>query len=353
MQTRRTRRVCAINRLRRFLYINGRLIPLLFISGTNKSGLIVMYGDIRDKILGKHKRKIRYVGRQHPVIHLIRKIRNNAHDGSERLFAAEGLWAHKLLIETGSAIRCVVICPELLYSAEALELAESCLDKASAAYIVSGKLFKKISERDGPDGLISLVQLPVYKPESLQIKEKALIVVLDGLENPGNIGTILRTCDGAGADAVFICNRKARMTNPKLIKSSMGAVFTVPVIEFDDTELCIDWLKARNFSIYLADAKAGRTYRDFDYTGNIALVMGSERYGISKKWYSCDPQPISIPMRGICDSLNVGVAASVIIYEISMKRLQKGYGANNGIYEKSVQGRRLYQDKGFSEVHSI
>ncbi|HPV01966.1 MAG TPA: TrmH family RNA methyltransferase [Clostridiales bacterium] len=138
---------------------------------------------------------------------------------------------------------------------------------------------------------------------------------------PGISG--LSSDDGAGADAVFICNRRARITSPKLVKASMGAVFTVPVIEFDDTEQCIGWLKARNFNIYLADTKACRTYRESDYMGKTALVLGSERYGISEKWYSCGPKEISIPMMGICDSLNVGVAASVIIYEISMKKLQR------------------------------
>ena len=146
------------------------------------------------------------------------------------------------------------------------------------------------------------------------------------MENPGNIGIILRTCDGAGVDAVFICNKKARVTNPKLIKSSMGAVFRIPIIEFNDMNVCAKWLKAHNFSIYLADTRANETYKSFDYDGNSALVIGSERYGISGKWYSCNPHLLSIPMLGICDSLNVGVAASVITYEISMKRLQKGCG---------------------------
>ena len=108
----------------------------------------------------------------------------------------------------------------------------------------------------------------------------------------------------------------------------MGAVFTIPIIEFGDTSACIMWLKAHHFNIYLADTRAAKTYQSYHYDGNTALVMGSERYGISREWYSCEPQLLSIPMLGMCDSLNVGVAASVILYEICMRKLQKENGKN-------------------------
>lgn len=199
-----------------------------------------MDADLKQKLLERYKRKIKYAGRQHPLIRLVRKIAGNGHDGDERLIAAEGLWAHGKLIETGMDISCMVVCPELLYSAEALEVAGKCMDKAAEIYIVSQKLFGRLSGRDRPDGLISLVRLPDWTAGSFKPGKDASIVVLDGLENPGNIGTILRTCDGAGVDAVFICNRRARLTGPKLVKASMGAIFSVPVIEFGDARQCIN-----------------------------------------------------------------------------------------------------------------
>jgi TrmH family RNA methyltransferase len=164
-------------------------------------------------------------------------------------------------------------------------------------------------------GLFSVIQLPELNIEKLELGENALVMVLDGLEKPGNIGTIIRTCDGAGVDAVFLCNRKSRLTNPLLIKGSMGAVFTIPIVEFDNVRSCIDWLVSHHFNIFLADTKAEISYKHANYTGNTALVMGCERYGISGDWYSSSPKLISIPMLGICDSLNVGVAASILAYE--------------------------------------
>lgn len=277
------------------------------------------------KLLDKYKGKIKYAGCQHPAIHQIKYVLNNAGSESERLSIADGIWAHQKLLKTDLPIHCFLTCPELIYSSEGLEIIEGFINRAEETFIVSKKLLGTISDRDGPDGFISLVQIPYFCLDGLKLVDNALILVLDGLESPGNIGTILRTCDGAAVDAVFICNKKVRMTNPKLVKGSMGAVFTIPAIEFDHAEECTKWLQAHDFRIYLADTKAGATYKNLDYGGKTALVLGNERYGISGEWYSGNPQLISIPMLGMCDSLNVGVAASVIAYEISMQKRMKGF----------------------------
>jgi TrmH family RNA methyltransferase len=324
----RLQRVLCNKQVNEFLiYIQSSVSFMIIVCRYNLgAGLRGMNNILINKLFDKYRGKMKHAGSQHPVMHLIKHILNNTSEDSEKLLVADGMWAHQKLLKTDLNIRCFLVCPELIYSNEGLELVESFINRAEETFIISGKMFERISDRDGPDGLISLVQIPHFDIDKLQLRDNALALVLDGLENPGNIGTILRTCDGAGVDVVFICNKRARLTNPKLVKGSMGAVFTIPIIEFNDMGVCAKWLKAHNFSIYLADTRANETYKSFDYDGNTALVMGSERYGISGEWYFCNPQLLSIPMLGICDSLNVGVAASVITYEISMKRLQKGCG---------------------------
>lgn len=121
-------------------------------------------------------------------------------------------------------------------------------------------------------------------------------------------------------EAVFICNQRVRLTNPKLMKGSMGAVFTMPIFEFDDIKSCREWLQAHEFGVFLANPQAVKSYKEFGYEGNTALVVGNERYGLSKEWNERNTEMLSIPMRGICDSLNVGAAASIMIYEICMKK---------------------------------
>ncbi len=263
--------------------------------------------------------KIHYVGQKHPKIAQVGALINNTKPNPEKLFAIEGIWAHNKLLEAGVEVRSFIFCPEFIYSPEAEALAETFLQVSQEAYCVSSKVFEKLSERDRADGLLSVCKMPLYRPEELTVERDALLVVLDGVEIPGNIGTMLRTLDGAGADGMLICNRRARLTHPKILKGSMGAAFTVPTVEFETVASCAGFLRKKGFSIYLADTRAEKSYYDYAYGGRSALIVGSERYGISPEWYKEEHSMLKIPMLGACDSLNVGVAASIIIYEMSMK----------------------------------
>ncbi len=268
----------------------------------------------------KYRSKIKNIGMQSDVISQIKAVINGSCPDAEKLFSVEGIWAHQKLFDTNIKIKAFLFCPDFLYSNEALALADTFLARAENAYMVSQRVFQKLSERDKPDGLITIGQFPSYDINQLNLRTDAVVAVLDGLEKPGNIGTILRTCDGSGVDAVFICNKKARITNPKLIKGSMGSAFVIPIVEFKTVDDCILWLMAQNFNIYLADSNGDKSFKCYEYAGKSALVLGSERYGLSEQWYSSKPNILSIPMLGICDSLNVGTAASIILYEICMKK---------------------------------
>ena len=163
-------------------------------------------------------------------------------------------------------------------------MAVAYITKANVSYQVSERVFRRIAERDKPAGLIALVQLNVTTLEQLALKEHNLLVILDSVEIPGNIGTIMRTIDGVHADALILCNRWARIKHPKIIRASQGARFFVPIIEFDDgVETVMHWLKAHDFHVYLADANDGKSYYSCQYFGRVALVAGSERYGITKE----------------------------------------------------------------------
>lgn len=265
------------------------------------------------------KPKIREVGLQHGVINRVRNLISNSKPNPERLFVIEGIWAHNKAILTSLPVVSFVICPEYIYTPESETLVRQFAEFVSEVYVVSAKTFDRLSERDKPDGLLSICRFPVRRPKDLDLPENACVVVLDGLEIPGNIGTIIRTCDGADVDAVLVCNRRARLSHPKVIKGSMGAAFRIPIVEFTDGVDCAAWLRERGFSIYLADTRAEKAYYDYAYRGRCALIMGSERYGIHREWYADEPNMLMIPMLGICDSLNVGVAASILIYEMSLK----------------------------------
>jgi TrmH family RNA methyltransferase len=272
------------------------------------------------EVIEQNKGRIRFIGAQNGKLKQVEHLIRNTSPNPDQLCVLDGLWAHQMALKSKLEIRSFIFCPECIHSPEAVEMTERFLGLTDDIYAVSSKVLEKISEREEPGGLISLAVFPRYQTDGLRLSDSSVVVVLDGLEKPGNIGAILRTWDGVAVDAVFICNRRARLTHPKLIKGSMGAAFRIPVIESDSAECCRDWLVEQGFSIYLADTRADQTYREPDYRGRTALVMGSERYGITKPWYDGNAALLSIPMKGACDSLNVGVAASVILYEIGSRK---------------------------------
>lgn len=264
-------------------------------------------------------REWRAIGEQNPKIKQVRAILSNTKPNPHKLFVAEGIWILSLCEKFNAPIDCLILCPEHIRTPEAAALADKLAARTDERFTVSAKTFEKISERGQPDGLLALAGLPRHDIAAFAPGEDAVLLVLDGIEIPGNVGTMLRMADGAGVDGVFLCNRKARMTHPKLIKGSQGAVLSVPFFEFESVAACRAWLEGHGFAVYLADTRAERYYFDEPFGVKTALVMGSERYGISRAWYEGDYRMIAIPMEGSCDSLNVGVAATVLAYEAVRK----------------------------------
>ena len=259
------------------------------------------------------------IGEANGRIKRVKGILSNSKPNPERLFVAEGIWLASMCLKFGTHIDSIIVCPEHVRTPEVQKLIVDLSERTRDRFSVSAKTYEKISEKDRPDGIMVLAALPKRDIADFMPPKNAVVLVIDGVEIPGNAGTMLRMADGAGADAVFFCNRKVRMTHPKLIKSSQGAVLTVPVFEFESVADCRAWLKKFGFTIYLADTRADKYYYDEPFGKNCALVLGSERYGIAREWYDSQYSMIAIPMQGSCDSLNVGVAATVLTYEACIK----------------------------------
>ena len=257
------------------------------------------------------------IGASHSEAVRIRKLLGEGSSGEEGLCVLDGYWALEKAANAGMKILSFVFCPELLESGQAEELFRRYVALADNVFSVSKKTYARLTDRDDLVGMTALAEFPKWKADDLASAK--LIVILDGLETPGNIGTVLRTCDGAAVDGVMVVNRKAKFISQKVIKASMGAAFTVPMVEFPSVDECREWLGKHGFSVYLADTRALRDYDTEPYRFPAALVAGSERYGISKSWYDGTENMIKIPMRGISDSLNVGVAASIFLYEMSQR----------------------------------
>ena len=270
-----------------------------------------------DKILEEFvkKHKFNAIGDQNPKLKQIKGIVANTKPSPKKLFVSEGIKMHYDIVKANAKIESLIICRDMFRTEEAYLLLKKLIPISENLFEVSKKTFEKLSERDNPDGMLSLVYLPQRDITEFVPNKNCIILILDGVEIPGNIGTMIRMSDGAGVDAIFVCNKKARLTHPKVIKASQGALLTMPIFEFANNQDCFDFLKKHNFTTYLADTRATKTYYEHSYNSHTAIVMGSERYGITKDWYNNSYEMLSIPMLGNCDSLNVAVAATVIVYE--------------------------------------
>lgn len=260
------------------------------------------------------------IGVQHPRVRQVLDLQRNAVPNGQQLFVAEGLWAHNALLAAGAPVHCFLYCPEAGYSDEARTRAAQLAERATRAYRVSEKTFARMSERDRPDGLLSITQLPFWTAETVPVADNGLILIADGLEIPGNLGTLIRTLDACRADCLVLTNRRTRLTHPKVFRASHGATLTVPAVEFDEPDDAIEWLRGRGCRVYLADTAEALPYRSADYAGRTAIVVGSERFGIASPWYRHGFDRVCVPMLGRGDSLNVAVSASVLLYEARARK---------------------------------
>lgn len=263
---------------------------------------------------------LQQIGASHPRIKQIVDLQKNASSNRARRFVAEGLWAHNAVLAADVPVDVFLWCPEASYSDEARLRASEVVARARTSYRISPRTLERIAERDKPDGLVSVAELPSWDPATLELGPDALVLVADAIEIPGNLGTLIRTMDACRADALVLTNRRTRLTHPKVFRGSHGMVLTVPSIELDQPDDAIAWLRERAFTVYLADTDDAQPYREVTYAGRTALVLGNERYGISRPWYEHGFDRVCVPMLGSADSLNVAISGSVLLYEARARK---------------------------------
>lgn len=188
---------------------------------------------------------------------------------------------------------------------------------------ISREVHIKLATRESTEGMLALVKTPERKLQDLDFtKKNPLLLVAQSPEKPGNIGAMLRTADAAGVDAVLIADVKTDIYNANTIRSSIGAVFTVPIIA-DSSENIIQFLNDRNIPVYCAELNGGVFYYDIDYTNGGAIVVGTEDMGLTDIWLNAATKNIVIPMAGKGDSLNLSVSAGILLFECVRQRNMK------------------------------
>ena len=246
---------------------------------------------------------------------LLRLKERRSRDGRGQ-YLIEGARELRRALEATIKVEALYFCPELLPPegrgaiAEAPDLPQTELSEAA---------FKRLSLRQNPDGVLALAKMQAKSLETLELSDRALVLVIDGLEKPGNVGALLRTADAADLDAVFITGEGTDLYNPNVIRASMGSVFSRPVLAVETGEL-LEFLQKRNFALVAATPGGSDTYWAADYTGPTALVLGAEHTGLGEDWLTAASVQVAIPMHGLADSLNVSVSGALLIYEALRQR---------------------------------
>lgn len=232
----------------------------------------------------------------------------------ERLFVVEGLRELRHCLEAGFQVESVFLCPALLQADVPTAL------KDMEPTVIPPELYEKVAYRGSTEGIIAIVRQRCLTLDDLTLQKKApLIVVLESVEKPGNLGAVLRSADAAGADAVIVCDPLTDLYNPNLIRSSIGAVFTVPTVACSSQD-CIRFLKRHDICILTAQLQDSHLYYHIDMRRPTAIVMGTESTGLTTQWREAADAHIRIPMLGQLDSLNVSVSAAILLYEAVRQR---------------------------------
>lgn len=230
------------------------------------------------------------------------------------IFLIEGKREIEIAMKGGYEVETILFLPELISVVEARKLS-----KSADLIEISKEVYQKLAYRDTTEGILALAKTKSLQLSDLKLSENPLILVAEAPEKPGNIGALLRTADAANLDAVIIANPKSDLYNPNIVRSSVGCLFTNQIATGTTDEI-ITFLKERKIAIYCATLQNSTSYHTQDYSTPTALVVGTEATGLTEEWRKAATQNIIIPMQGEIDSMNVSVAAAILIFEAKRQR---------------------------------
>jgi RNA methyltransferase, TrmH family len=256
---------------------------------------------------------------QNPKIKQVIALRDRPARERQGLMRVEGYDEVALALSSGACPGALYFCPALFPVPEQSDLIEQVRHAGAELIEVSAYVFRKVAYREGPDGWLATFPAVQSRLDDLHLGAHPFILVAESVEKPGNLGAMLRTADAAGVDAVIASDPLTDWGNPNIVRSSKGALFTVPVAAADNAQ-AIAWLRDQRIGIVAATPHATTLYSQADVRGPVALAVGSETHGLSRVWLDEADVRVRIPMFGRVNSLNVATAAALLIYDVVRQR---------------------------------
>lgn len=249
-----------------------------------------------------------------PRVSEARKLRQRKHRQASGLFLVEGLQLLHMALDSGATPHEVFYCPGQFIGTEAASLLSRFQQTGAALLNVSVRVMETLSEREEPQGIVATFHLVQHPLQSLQLRGRELVVVLDRLQDPGNLGTLIRTADAVGAAAIILIEPCVDPFDPKTVRGSMGSIFNVPVMSAKDVTGLFAWLRSCGLRPIGADPHLGEIWGVGLWRGGVALILGNEARGLSDDVAAQINAWVKLPIAGKAESLNVAVAGGVLMY---------------------------------------
>jgi len=260
---------------------------------------------------------------QNPKVKKAVKLTDRRERNRTGLFLIEGYRELKRAADSGVTFQTLFICPTLFLGSNENRLIDQIGNQSVEIITCTEAVFRKLSYRDRPDGLLAIAKQMQNDLKNwmarLSAKKDPFLIIAEAIEKPGNLGTILRSADAAGVDGVIVCDQCTDIYNPNVVRASVGTLFTIPVIEATSVETLL-WLQGEGIKVIAATPSAQLEFTDANLTEGIAIVVGTEQFGLSETWMKAADLKLKIPMHGVADSLNVATATTLLLYEAVRQR---------------------------------
>lgn len=258
-----------------------------------------------------------------PLVKRIRALARRKEREKEGAFYVDGIQGVWQALDAGAPVETIVLAPDLLTSEAAVErVARAEVEGVRIAH-VSADVFRSVSDREHPSGLGAIVRIEPRTLADVELNPDSLVVALEDVGNPGNVGTIVRTADGAGAGPVVLAGASTDPYDPAAVKASMGTIFSVPVHRAGRVDEVLEWARGRDLSIVTTSARATQLFSEARYDLPALLLLGSEGRGLDPETIARGDVQVRIDMAGVATSLNVAVAAGILMYEIRRRGAPK------------------------------
>ncbi len=259
---------------------------------------------------------------KNPLVQETKKLWERRERDKTKTFLIEGYRELLRASESKVEITTLLIAPELFLGSNEEALIQKLSRRGAKVVTLHPKVFSTLSYRDRPDGLLAIATQWEVPLENFPLSPLPFLIVAESIEKPGNLGTILRSADGAGADGVILADKCTDLFNPNVVRASVGTLFSLPVIEARTEEL-LPWLSQNGIAIVAATPHATLEFTEANFTQPLAIIVGSEQYGLQNTWLQSANIQVKIPMKGKADSLNVATATTLLLYEVLRQRTKK------------------------------